>query len=102
MPLDEQLQRLARLPDDSVVIFTSYRADVLGRSMVTADVLRLVVRASNSPTFAASESWLGKESWAEILIRYGVHAQQAAAWQSACSMASRLHRSRRLPSRRPR
>ena len=78
IPLDEQLQRLAALPDDSVVIFASYRADVLGRSMVTADVLRLVARASNSPTFGASEVWLGQGIVGGDLIRYSVQAQQAA------------------------
>ena len=36
LSLDEQLRRLAELPDDSVVVFVSYRADSLGRSMVSA------------------------------------------------------------------
>ena len=39
LPLDDQLRRLAVLPERSVVIFASYRADALGRSMVSADVV---------------------------------------------------------------
>ena len=76
--LDEQLRRLAMLPERSVVIFTSYRTDVLGRSLVSREVLRLVARASNSPTFAASDLWMGDGIVGGDLIRYAVHAQQAA------------------------
>jgi formate hydrogenlyase transcriptional activator len=59
LPLDEQLMRLSRLPPDSVVIFVSYRADSLGRSMVSRDVLRLVTRASSAPVYGAVRTWLG-------------------------------------------
>jgi formate hydrogenlyase transcriptional activator len=59
LPLDEQLLRLSRLPPDSVVIFVSYRADTLGRSMVSRDVLRLVTRASSAPVYGAVAAWLG-------------------------------------------
>ena len=48
-----------RLPRDSVVIFVSYRADSLGRSMVSRDVLRLVTRASSAPVYGAVAAWLG-------------------------------------------
>ena len=78
LPLDDQLRRLAVLPERSVVIFASYRADALGRSMVSADVVRLVSRASNCPTFGAAEPWLGRGIVGGDLIRYSVHAQQAA------------------------
>ena len=76
--LDEQLRRLAMLPERSVVIFTSYRTDVLGRSLVSREMLRLVAKTSNSPTFAASDQWLGDGIVGGDLIRYAVHAQQAA------------------------
>ena len=36
-----------------MVIFVSYRADSLGRSMVSRDVLRLVTRASSAPVYGA-------------------------------------------------
>ena len=50
---------MAELPEDSVVIFTSYRADTLGRSTVAREILQLVARASNAPTFGAADAWLG-------------------------------------------
>ena len=59
LSLDEQLRRLSALPRDSVVIFVSYRADSLGRSMVSRDVLRLVTRASSAPVYGAVSAWLG-------------------------------------------
>ena len=39
---------------------------------------RLVSRASNCPTFGAAEPWLGRGIVGGDLIRYSVHAQQAA------------------------
>ncbi len=70
LPLDEQLQRVATLPDHSLVLFTSYRADPQGRSMVARDVLRLVARAANAPTFGAADVWLGYGIVGGDLIRY--------------------------------
>ena len=49
-----------------------------GRSMVAADVVRLVARASNAPTFGAAEAWLGRGIVGGDLIRYGPQAQRAA------------------------
>ena len=45
------------LPRDSVVIFVSYRADSLGRSMVSRDVLRRVARASSAPVYGAARRY---------------------------------------------
>ena len=59
LPLDEQLRRLSALPRDSVVVFVSYRADTLGRSMVSRDVLRRVTQASSAPVYGAATVWLG-------------------------------------------
>ena len=95
LPLEEQLKRLAELPDDSVVVFASYRADVLGRSTVAADVVRLVARASNAPTFGAVEAWLGRGIVGGDLIRYGPQAQRAG------ELAVRLLKSEPAASVRP-
>jgi formate hydrogenlyase transcriptional activator len=78
LPLDEQLRRLAELPADSVVIFVSYRADSLGRSMVSRDVLRLVTRASSAPVYGAVEPWLGLGIVGGDLIDYRTLGARAA------------------------
>jgi PAS domain S-box-containing protein len=77
-PLDDQLRAVSALSADSVVFFTSYRADSLGRSMVAADVLRLVAGASSAPLYGASQSWLGLGIVGGDLIRYDTLAQRAA------------------------
>jgi PAS domain S-box-containing protein len=78
LPLDEQLRRLSRLPERSVVIFVDYRADASGRSMVPRDVLRLAARASSAPVYGAVDSWLGQGIVGGDLIQFDVLAQGAA------------------------
>jgi PAS domain S-box-containing protein len=93
--LDDQLSRLAELPHDSVVVFASYRADARGRSMVAAEVVRLVARASSVPTFGAAEVWLGRGIVGGDLIRYGPQAQLAG------ELAVRLLKGEPIASVRP-
>ena len=102
LPLDEQLRRLANLPADSVVIFVYYRADSLGRSMVAADVLELVTRASAAPVYAASETWLGRGIVGGDMERPAHRALSGSPRLTAArSCAARLRRrSRRSRNRR--
>jgi hypothetical protein len=60
------------------VIFTSYRADSLGRSMVARDVLRLATRASNAPVYGSAFPWLGHGIVGGDLIQYEAIAEAAA------------------------
>ena len=78
LALEEQLRRLSQLPRDSVVIFTGYRTDSQGRSMIPLDILRLVARSSSAPVFGASETYLGEGIVGGDLIRYRPLAEGAA------------------------
>jgi PAS domain S-box-containing protein len=78
LDLEEQLLRLSRLRRDCVVIFVSYRADSLGRSMVARDVLRLVARASGAPVYGASATWLGHGIVGGDLVRHEAYGERAA------------------------
>jgi formate hydrogenlyase transcriptional activator len=78
LALEDQLRRLSQLSRDSVVIFTSYRTDSRGRSLVARDVLRLVARSSAAPVFGASETFLGEGIVGGDLIRYRPLAEGAA------------------------
>ena len=78
LALEDQLSRVSQLPRDSVVIFTSYRTDSLGRSRIARDVLRLVARSSSVPVFGASETFLGEGIVGGDLIRYRPLAEGAA------------------------
>ncbi|MGH9366026.1 MAG: sigma 54-interacting transcriptional regulator [Thermoanaerobaculia bacterium] len=78
LPLEEQLRRLGSLPERSVVIFISYRADSLGRSTVARDVLRLAAKASSAPIYGASETFLGQGIVGGDLIQYAPLGARAA------------------------
>ena len=79
LALDDQLRRVASLPPHSVVIFTSFRADNMGRSMVAREVLRVVARAANAPTFGSADTWLGYGIVGGDLIQFDVLTERAAA-----------------------
>ncbi len=79
IPLEEQLQRLAKLPRDSVVFFVSYRADAQGRSMVARDVLRLAAEASSAPVYGTAENWLGLGIVGGDLLDHALLGERAAA-----------------------
>ena len=78
LPLDEQLRRLGRLPANSVVFFVTYRADSLGRSMVSTDVVRLVARASSAPVYGGDSTMLGLGIVGGDLFRSEAQAERAA------------------------
>ena len=77
-PLDEQVRVVSGLSRDSVVIFTTYRADSLGRSMVAADVIGRIAEASAAPVYGSSRSWLGDGMVGGDLIRYDRLAEHAS------------------------
>ncbi len=77
--LEDQLRRVAALPRDSVIVFTSYRADSLGRSMVAADTLQQLARAASVPTYGAVELWLGHGIVGGDLLSYDVIGRRAGA-----------------------
>ncbi len=78
-PLEEQVRAVSQLTPDSVVIFTTYRTDSLGQSMVAADVMGRVAEASGAPVYGASHSWLGSGMVGGDLIRYDRLAERATA-----------------------
>ncbi len=77
-PLEEQLERVSALPDRSMVIVPSYRADTLGRSLVASEPLARIARAANAPTFGYAGTWLGLGIVGGHLIQYDVMAERAA------------------------
>ena len=76
--LDDQLRAVSALTSDSIVLFTTLRADSLGRSMVAANVFRQVVAASGAPIYGAAHVWLGLGLVGGDLIRYDRLAERAA------------------------
>ena len=99
LDLEDQLLRLSRLRRDCVVIFVSYRADSLGRSMVARDILRLVARASGAPVYGASATWLGHGIVGGDLVRHEAYGERAALVASGILRGQDL--SAVLPSEQP-
>ena len=77
--LEDQLRRVAALPRDSVIVFTSYRADSLGRSMVAADTLQQLARVASVPTYGAVDLWLGHGIVGGDLLSYDAIGRRAGA-----------------------
>ncbi len=75
--LEAQLRRVASLPRDSVIVFTSYRADSLGRSTVAADTLQQLARVASVPTYGAVDLWLGHGIVGGDLLSYDTIGRQA-------------------------
>ena len=78
LPLDEQLQRIAHLPEHTVVIFVDYTGDTLGRAIIARDVLDLVSQASTAPMYGAAETYLGQGAVGGDMIRFGVVGERLA------------------------
>ncbi|OHC68833.1 MAG: hypothetical protein A3H93_09475 [Rhodocyclales bacterium RIFCSPLOWO2_02_FULL_63_24] len=49
--LDEILQRVARLPPRSIVVFTQYNVDANGRVALAYEAERMIVKAASAPVF---------------------------------------------------
>jgi signal transduction histidine kinase len=58
----ELRQRLARLPDDSAVVYVGFSTDVTGEHYLPAEASQLVAEAANRPTFVDSETFIGTGS----------------------------------------
>ena len=78
LALEEQLRRIAHLPEHSVVIFVDYTGDTLGRAIIARDVLDLVSQASTAPMYGAAETYLGQGIVGGDMIRFGVVGEQLA------------------------
>ena len=78
LPLDEQLQRIAHLPEHTVVIFVDYTGDTLGRAIIARDVLDLVSQASTAPMYGAAETYLGQGAVGGDMIRFGLVGERLA------------------------
>jgi len=59
LPLPEQLERLGRLPENSVVIYGELLRDASGRIYVPARVCPVIASASNAPVFGPFDTFVG-------------------------------------------
>ncbi len=77
MTYEEMLRRVAALPRDTVVIYSSYFSDKTGRAFAPVDVAANVCRVAASPVFAMQDNFLGKGIVGGSLLRTDEMGKQA-------------------------
>lgn len=59
LPMEETLTRVASLPPDTIVFYSSILRDAAGKPFVPREALSLVSRASNAPVIGLFDSYMG-------------------------------------------
>lgn len=59
LPLADLLDRLGRLPDDSIVVYGSMEQDSTGHVYIAARVCPLIASASNVPVYSSYDTFVG-------------------------------------------
>ena len=80
LSMDETLARVATLPPDTIVLYSSIFQDGAGRSFVPREALQLVSRAANAPVFGLHEVFMG----------YGIVGGRLASMERPGRMAAEL------------
>jgi PAS domain S-box-containing protein len=73
------LQRLGRLPEDTIVLYTSFSQDAAGTHFIDAtQSVPMVVAAANAPVFAMTDIFVGQGTVGGYVSSYVAQAQAAA------------------------
>ena len=75
---EEIRQRLARLPDQTIVIFLSFNRDPAGISYVSAEVLSSLASSSTAPIYGVSQTVMGQGLLGGRLLSYDAVGRSAA------------------------
>lgn len=75
---DEIRQRLAVLPDKTIVIFLSFTRDLAGKNYLAGEAVSLLASSSTAPIYAPSQTVLGNGIVGGRLLSYEAVAQGAA------------------------
>lgn len=57
--LDEVLKRVARLPEDTIVLPATFRADPSGKAFVPTEAVKQIIDASSAPTYSVYDYQIG-------------------------------------------
>lgn len=80
LPMDEILRRVAMVPPETAILFTTFYADGTGRQFRPADAGRMISGAAKAPVFGLFETLLGNEGIVgSILVNQGQEAERAAS-----------------------
>jgi signal transduction histidine kinase len=80
LPLESILDRVRHLPDESIVLFTSFLMDGAGRSFNGfSEVVRMLAEAANAPVFTLSDTLVGQGAVGGRVVRYVGQGKAVAA-----------------------
>jgi signal transduction histidine kinase len=78
LKLSELTQRVAHLPDSSVIYYLTVLQDGSGKPAVPADVLEQLARRANAPIYGYSESFIGRGLVGGLVISLADESRRAA------------------------
>ena len=78
LKVEEVLQKVAALPDHSVVLVGPFLGDRAGRSFVTPTVVSQIVAASQAPVYGVTEAVIGAGAVGGIVMSFETHGKIAA------------------------
>ncbi len=79
LTMNDLLERLGRLPDNTIVLYTSFFQDGAGTRFVNAtNALPLVTEASNAPVFGMSDTYMGNGIVGGYVMSFAEQAKIAA------------------------
>ena len=78
LPLDEILRRVANLPPDTIVLFSTFFKDGAGESFVPHDVITQVSEAANVPVYGFLDQYIGRGIVGGHLYSVEAHGSQTA------------------------
>src|SRR5262245_25514838 len=78
LSVEEVLQKVAALPDHSVVLVGPFLADRTGRNFVTPTVMSQIAAASRAPVYGLTEAVIGAGAVGGIVMSFETHGKVAA------------------------
>ena len=78
LPLQETLERVAALPPDTIVLYSTILRDGAGQTFAPLDVLHSISRASNAPVFYLYDTGIGHGSVGGRLISMELQGRTVA------------------------
>lgn len=78
LSIGDLLERVRKLPGDTVIFFTTFFVDAKGRSFIPRDVLKLMSNESSFPVFGPYESYLGHGIVGGPLTSFRLQGRRAA------------------------
>ena len=78
LSMDDLLQRLSKLPSDSVIVYLTLLADGVGRAFVPHTALELIADAANSAVYVSVDQYLGRGAVGGHVYSLETHGRDAA------------------------